>query len=111
MPDVVSPEKLHPRRFAGKRTPEDPFAPYSRPFAYCRSEGTFPGHPAARRAFAAAPVTVMVRSSIPLGGMESKTLCRLPGALRVLAAARPLSTGVLRKAARMIYISYVRVGR
>ncbi|MFE9222725.1 hypothetical protein ACFYN3_41435 [Streptomyces lavendulae] len=43
--------------------------------------------------------------------MESKILCRLPGALGVLAATRPLSTGVLREAAEMISIAYFRAGR
>ncbi|MFF1779855.1 hypothetical protein [Streptomyces virginiae] len=114
VPDVMSPEKLDPRRFAGKRTTVAPFTPVLPPFGASRPEVTLPGLPAVRRvaalSAAAAPTAVMIRSSIPLGGTESKILCRLPEALEVLATARPLSTGVLRKGAEMIYISHIRVG-
>ncbi|WP_331747420.1 hypothetical protein OG365_40525 (plasmid) [Streptomyces sp. NBC_00853] len=108
MPEVVSPEKLGPRRFTSKRTPETPFASSLTRYKDRRPETTLPGHPAVRRVAAAAPTAVLIRNSNPLGGTESTIRCRLLGALGVLAAARPLSTGVLRKAAEMIYISRFR---
>lgn len=54
---------------------------------------------------------VSLSGRIPSGGTRSKFSARRAGVLRVPPSSRPLSTGVLHKAARMIYISYVRVGR
>ncbi len=59
----------------------------------------------------AAEAAVVIRSSVPWGGAGSKIAARPAGALRVLAAARPLSTGVLPKGVEMIYISHFRAGR
>lgn len=58
-----------------------------------------------------APAAVVLHSSVPQGGTRSQISARQAGANRALATSRTLSTGCLRKAAKMISISYLRVGR
>nr|BFD88465.1 hypothetical protein StreXyl84_78660 [Streptomyces sp. Xyl84] len=59
----------------------------------------------------AAPAAAMLPSPVPWGGTRSKVSSRRAGGIGGLATSRTLSTGGLRKAAEMISLSSVRVGR
>lgn len=101
--DLVSPEK-----------PTDAcFAPYRAFLGFCLIGFTGPRN--ARRTpvviLLAAPATAVLGGSIPWGGTRSEVPARPAGGNGALAAQPTLSTGCLRKAAEMISISFVWVGR
>lgn len=59
----------------------------------------------------AVPAAAVLWGCVPWGGTGSEVSARQAGGTGVLAAPRTLSTGGLRKAARMISFSFVRAGR
>ncbi|MFE6270450.1 hypothetical protein ACFVQ9_16910 [Streptomyces goshikiensis] len=119
VPDLVSPEKSSPARFGMVRTFGDfhvtEQASPIRHFAAFGQEVALPvgSHDLILSTKSVRPlVSGGVREGVvPCGGTGSKILARLAGAIEVLATARPLSTGVVRKAAEMISICSIRAVR
>ncbi|MFE9637252.1 hypothetical protein [Streptomyces sp. NPDC006463] len=53
----------------------------------------------------------VLKGVVPWGGTRTEVSARRAGGNRALSTSRTLSTGVLRKAAEMISISYLQAGR